>query len=93
MCSVSLVCHQVNYVSVVGRQVIVMLVMLLVVFAVCWLPFQIAILYAEHHDNKGQVIVCSFNIFSIETAAHNLDGTFPMPEAYVMTQMNEISDK
>ncbi|KAK2176798.1 hypothetical protein NP493_639g00026 [Ridgeia piscesae] len=38
-----------------GETVIVMLVMLLVVFAVCWLPFQIAILYAEHHDNKGQL--------------------------------------
>lgn len=33
------------------RQVVIMLVIIMCVFAVCWLPFQIAILYAEHRSN------------------------------------------
>ena len=48
-----------------GRQVIVMLVVLLIVFAVCWLPFQIAVLYSEYHSNTDQVIECSFHFFRL----------------------------
>ena len=38
------------------RQVIVMLVVLLVVFAVCWLPFQVVIMYTEHYMNGAQKV-------------------------------------
>lgn len=36
-------------------QVIVMLVAILVVFAVCWLPFQIILLYSELRSNREAV--------------------------------------
>ena len=42
-------------------QVVIMLVFLLTVFALCWLPFQISILYAEHRPNKSSpVSPCPF---------------------------------
>jgi hypothetical protein len=34
-------------------QVVVMLVILLSVFAICWLPYQITIMYAEYRANKS----------------------------------------
>nr|AKQ63065.1 orphan G-protein coupled receptor 59 [Platynereis dumerilii] len=36
----------------IKKRVIIMLVIILSVFALCWLPFQIAILYNEHRSNK-----------------------------------------
>ena len=33
-------------------QVVVMLVIILTVFALCWLPFQISLLYAEHRPDQ-----------------------------------------
>ena len=33
-----------------------MLVIILSVFAMCWLPFQISILYSEHRSDKNQPV-------------------------------------
>ena len=36
-------------------QVILMLMTILSVFAVCWLPLQVSILYSEHRSDKSEV--------------------------------------
>ena len=38
-------------------QVILMLMTILSVFAVCWLPLQVSILYSEHRSDKSEVIM------------------------------------
>ena len=42
-------------VTIYVEQVVVMLMTLLVVFALCWLPFQIVILYSEYRRDPTQV--------------------------------------
>ena len=42
-------------VTIYVKQVVVMLMTLLVVFALCWLPFQIVILYSEYRRDPTQV--------------------------------------
>ena len=54
-------------------QVVLMLVVLLVVFVICWLPFQVVLLYAEYtHDTRVMVSMDRSAPRGSNTTNHNL---------------------